>query len=732
MPKQITTKEKRFNAFNGVFVPTFLSIIGVVLFLRLGFVVGTAGIIATIGIILLSATVTVATALSLSSITTNLKIEAGGAYSIIKKTLGLEVGGSVGIPLVLAQIFSVVFYIFGFAEAWTYIFPNHPFHLVAYTVLIALLTLNIISVSIAIRAQMIVFGLIVVTIIGMFMGGGSWWTNIGHAHYITTDSISSFWWLFALFFPAMTGLQAGIGLSGELKDPKRQIGKGVLWAIGLTTLIYIAVAFWLGTVATQAELIENNLIMVDKAIYGPLILAGILAATFSSGLTTFVAAPRLINAMSQSKILPFSHLFIKESKKGEPYVAIIFSTSIIFIALTIGSLDTIAPLLTMFFLITYALLNISVFIEQSLGMVSFRPRIRIPKFVAFYGFVASIIFMFVINPIAGFIATFFLIGVYAWLIRRNLKADEGDLRSGLFITLAEWAARKIITLPESTTHTWKPNILVPVVLTRTLLGNFPLIKALAYPTGTMTVLGVKLTDEEKVPDADNLTVKEIKEELIELPDMVNKFSNEGIFTSSTIIETDNYTNGIIISLEAIGGQVFHPNIIFLPFKSDRISKTNLEKIFEKAIAQNTGLVLFHKDQEAGMGSEKDIHVWISPKALKQGTREQRKFDLAMLLAYQLYRNWSGKITLWMCTTPKKSTKARSYLQKLVYEARFPQSTKINITTKPLDKAVSKAPQGDIHIVSVTKDSLDLIHTLPVEKNKSFLFVADSSNEDILA
>jgi amino acid transporter len=730
--KQKTRRQKKFNAFNGVFVPTFLSIIGVVLFLRLGFVVGNAGIIPTILIILLSATVTVATALSLSSITTNLKIEAGGAYPIIKKTLGLEVGGSVGIPLALAQIFSVVFYIFGFAEAWTFIFPGHPFLLVVYIVLGSLLLLNIISVKIAIRAQMLVFGLIVVSLVVLFMGGGDWWNNFGSAHLITDDAWPSFWWLFALFFPAMTGLQAGIGLSGELTDPKRQIGKGVLWAIGLTTLIYIAVAFWLGVVATNQELLNNNLIMVDKAFYGPIILAGILAATFSSGLTTFVASPRLMNAMSKSKILPLSNLFEKETKKGEPYIAILFTTFVILIALTLGSLNSIAPLLTMFFLITYALINISVFIEQSLGMVSFRPRIKVPKFVALYGFVASIVFMFVINTIAGLIAFIFLIAVYAWLVKRKLEAKEGDLRSGLFVTLAEWAAKKIIKLPESTKHTWKPNILVPVVLTRTLLGNFPLIKAIGYPTGTMTVLGIKLEEKKKVPDADNLTTKEIKEELRELPEMVKKFSKEGLFTSYSIVETHEYSKAVILSVEAISSQVFHPNILFLPFKSDRMSETHLEKIFDKCLEQKIGVVLFHRDKEAGLGSEKDIHVWISPKVIKEEFRDDRKFDLGMLLAYQLYRNWSGKLNLWMCVDEKDTDKARYYLQKLIYEARFPNETNINISTKPLESTVNQAPQGDIHIVAVSKEDIKLIQDLPKNKNKSFLFVADSTNEDVLA
>ena len=120
MKKVVKLKERKesskFGAFNGVFIPTFLSIIGVILFLRLGFIVGSAGILPTMGIILLAVSVTFATGLSLSSITTNIRIGSGGAYSIISKTLGLEIGGSVGIPLFFAQIFSVTLYLFGFME----------------------------------------------------------------------------------------------------------------------------------------------------------------------------------------------------------------------------------------------------------------------------------------------------------------------------------------------------------------------------------------------------------------------------------------------------------------------------------------------------------------------------------------------------------------------------------------------------------------------------------------
>src|SRR6056297_3344137 len=144
---------KKYGAFNGVFVPTFLTIMGVILFLRLGTIVGSEGILGSILIIILAISISIATGLALSSIVTNIKVGSGGAYSIISKTLGMEVGGSAGIPLYLAQILSIALYIFGFSEAWSFIFPQHPTVLVLIATFALLFLLTFISTKIAMRTQ---------------------------------------------------------------------------------------------------------------------------------------------------------------------------------------------------------------------------------------------------------------------------------------------------------------------------------------------------------------------------------------------------------------------------------------------------------------------------------------------------------------------------------------------------------------------------------------------------
>lgn len=723
------TGSRSFGMFAGVFVPTFLSIVGVILYLRLGYIVGSAGVFGTLFIILLAVSITFSTALSLSSITTTIRIGSGGAYSIISKTLGLEVGGSVGIPLYLAQTFSVALYILGFAETWAYIFPNHPLVLVALLAFLALASLTVVNTKMAVRAQVLVFVLVVISLISIFAAG-----NMEDFLYVPlVDNLpeTSFWTLFAIFFPAVTGLMAGIGLSGELTDPKKQIPKGVLSALAITFVIYVVMTLWLGNNADPASLVENKLILAELAAFKPVVLAGILAATFSSALTTLVAAPRVLHALSQNSVFPFSQKLSEKTASGEPRNATIVTSVIIFFSLLIGSLDAIAQILTMFFLITYAVINVVVFIEQSLGLVSFRPTFNIPKLVPLYGAVGSVVIMFLINALAGLLAMVFLFTTYLILVKSKLEPKEGDVRSGLFLAISEWAAKKALTL-ESSKHTWKPHILLPVIKTRTLIGNFPLIKSISYPNGSLTVLGINLKGSRQNPEDENITGDEMENELNELPYYVQKFGQEGIFTSSSIVSVYDYTNGVTVSLEAIEGQVFHPNILFLPFNPNRLPQNSLEKIFETASRHQVGVVLFDRNEEMGLGSEEDIHVWIPPEVTKRDFYSERKFDLSLLIAYTLQRNWAGNISLWMCVDEKDRDNANYYLHKLIYEARFPSSTSIHVVTENFKQALTKAPQGDLHIIPVNEDQIDRILDVAKIGGKSFLFVSDSGQEDVLA
>jgi len=727
----ITSNIPKFGTFSGVFLPTFLSIIGVILFLRLGVIVGTVGVFGTLLIIVLAASVTFSTGLSLSCITSNIRIGDGGVYSIITKALGLEVGGSVGIPLLLAQVLSISLYIFGFSEAWTYLFPDHPALAVVMVTFAVLAVLVFISTRLAIKMQTLVFLIIIAALISIFSTG----FGTGEITVQMADSSSkdSFWPMFALFFPAVTGLMAGIGMSGELNNPKKQIPKGVITALLMTTIIYVVVAIWFGYSATASELLADKTIVIKLAMSGHIVLLGILASTFSSALSTFMAAPRLLFSMGVNSILPGSSWFAKRGASGIPQRAVILIAILIFFSLLVGNLDAIAPILTVFFLITYIMINIVVFMEQSMGLVSFRPTLKINKVIPLYGAIGSIIFIFLISAIAGLVSVMFLFISYFYLIKRHLKSKEGDIRSGLFLNFSEWAAKKILTLPESSKHIWKPNVLVPVTSTDLLLGNFSLIKSIIYPNGTMNVLGFDIQKKTGIPENMTISKKEAKKELKELPDLVTKFGHEGIFTSSSTVAVKDYTNGVCISLEAIEGQFFHPNILFLLFNPRHLQKDSMKRIFRVAKKHKVGVVVLDKNEEVGLGSMEDIHIWLPPETLKKDIYEDKIFDLAMLVGYRLSRNWTGNINLWMCVKKKDEVIAKNHMRKLVYEARFPQSTKIHISTKSFNDTMRSAPHGDIHLVPVSGfRHIAFMRRIARSHTKSFMFILDSSKEDVLA
>ncbi len=730
------TGSRSLGMFVGVFVPTFLTIMGVILFLRLGFIVGAGGVLPALLIIFLATSVTIATGLSLSSITTNIKIGAGGVYSIVSKTLGMEIGGSVGIPLFLAQVFSVALYLFGFTEVWRYIFPDHPKILVVAGAFILILLLTYTSTKWALKAQIFVFAILVASIISVFAGGG-WWTSSMQIPLIGSFEGTDFWKLFALFFPAVTGLMAGIGMSGELTNPKKQIPRGVLTALGVTTVVYMVMVFWFAFSTSPGTLLGNNLAIVELAAFSPLVLAGILASTFSSALTTAVAAPRIMQAMSDNSLLPFSDFLARKTKRGEPKHAIMVTAFLLAIVLLSGGIDAVAPVLTMIFLWAYALINMVVFIEQSMGLVSYRPTFRIPRFVPFYGMVASVVFAFYINLIAGIMAFSLLVLTYLFLVHRNLKQTEGTVRSGLFIAISEWAAKKVISLAESKEHIWKPNFLLPVIDTRNLEGSFPVVKSIAYPDGTLSVLGMNLKSR-KLYKGSKLSEKEMKEDLKMIPGLVKKFSGEGVFTNYSEIKADDFDSAINVSLQAVRGQVFHPNMIFLPIHSMKLDVKGIGKLIRTAKRTDAGVVLFNKDLALGLGSEEDIHVWM-PSILPEDDEGFHDFvrgchfDLALLVAYKIYKNWAGNIHLRMCVEKKQEDAAKAYLRKLVQEARFPPSTDIQVYTDTLNSAMRKVQGGDIHIMPV-KDLSDLRRVMrSTEKiSRTYLFVMDSGLEDVLA
>ena len=714
-----------FGTFSGVFTPTLLTILGVIMYLREGWVVGNAGLLGAWLIILLSFAITSFTALSLASITTNIRIGSGGAFSIISQSLGLEVGGSIGIPLFISQALAVAMYIFGFRAGWLYIFPDHPPLLVDILAFGILFAIGYISAGLAFKVQYLILAIIIGSLISVaaaaFTGSMNqpiqWWGDFPGSLEGGFKGIG-FWAVFAVFFPASTGIMAGANMSGDLENPRKSILVGTLSAIGLSLVVYMLLAWWLAASATTEELMGNYTILIERSAWAPIVLAGLLGATFSSALSSIVGAPRILQALAEHKIMPRSAWLAVRSSSGEPRNAMLFTGALVLAALMLRNLNAIAPLITMFFLVTYAMINVVVLLEQSLRLVSFRPLFRIPRMVSFTGAAGCIFAMFIVNPVFGAVALVVVLLLHAYLVRKHLKAPYGDVRSGLFAALAEWAAKKIESLAGPREKTWKANLLVPVESSDQASRIYRLLRDIAYPKGFVRLLG--------------LTGRRNYDELTEsLPELADRFQNDGVFATWTVVKAATFSENVAAGLEALGGAFFRSNLIFmrLPEKADR--KEEIKRVIRSAKESQLGILLYAGPEEM---TEKTgtVHMIMEKpeKGWKIGT-DLAKSDLAFLISYKLKQNWKSDLILTAALeNEKEREQALEYLKSVVELARVPNAEcrASHGDWKNLD---SEKPTVTIYSMNTDTD-LSYIESQIEKAGTPCLFALDSGLENAFA
>ncbi len=716
---------RKFGTFDGVFMPTLLTILGAVMYLRTGWVVGNAGLGGGLLIILLANLITICTALSISSVVTNIRVEAGGPFSIISQSLGLEVGGSVSVPFYLAQAISVAFYIFAFSEGWLRIFPTHPPAVVVFTAFGLCFAIAFVSVNLAAQVRYPILFIITISLISIFMGSFPGFGGFTQTPAIWGDfSKGGFWEIFAVFFPAVTGVLAGVNMSGTLKEPRKSIVKGTITGVIVSLLVYLGLAYWVSLVATPAELVTNLTIMVDRAAYGPAVLIGILAATFSAALNSLVGAPRVLQAIAAHNILPRGEIFARQTTAGEPRPAMYLTGGIglatLVFGLVGGGLNAIAPLMTMFFLMVYAVLNGVVMLEQVIGLVSFRPLFKVPRLVPFIGLTGSLFAMFLIDPSFSLVAVVVIILLYAYLSRRRLQTPWSDVRSGLFVTLAEWAAMRVINLPTSQERAWRPSLLVAVQSPQSLRGSYRFLKAITYPRGSVHVLGLYAGGN--------------KERVAGLESFVPAFANDKIFARIALLEVKDFALGLQTGLEALRGAFFHPNILFMPITPE-VDQATLQFILDRTVENEMGALLFAKHPETSLGREQVINVWLRDQspAWEVGLR-LGNIDLSLLLAYQLVRNWQGQMNLiTIVADPDEQANGEKFLADLINFGRMPRNTRPIVEIGSLDECLPRSPEADLNIFGL-QQRVDLAFTerMVTATNASCIFVRDSGHESALA
>jgi len=708
--KSLLTPEsgiKKFGTFGGVFTPDVLTILGVIMYLRLGWVVGNAGLLGAIGIIVLAKLITIATGLSMSSITTNIKIGAGGAYSIISKSLGLEAGGSIGIPFYFAQTFSAALYIIGFTEGWIRIFPDHDPMTISIIIWGLLLVISYLSTAFAIKVQYIILAIIAISILSFLFTSAD---PVQKVELIGKFEDADFWKVFAIFFPAVTGIMAGANLSGDLKEPRKSIPMGTLSSIGVTMIIYITLAVFAAYFISPAELRSNQMVMVDKAFIGELVLMGILAATFSSALGSIIGAPRILQALAENKSIPGHKFFAVKTASNEPRNAVVFTGGVIFIALVMGNLDALASLITLFFLITYGTLNLVVFLQQSMKIISFRPMFKVPRFVSFGGALGCIFVMLLIDPVFSIIAFILIISIYIWLTRKGLKAEWGDIRGGMFVVLAEYASRIAQKFPRHQVA-WKPDLLLPIEDPKLWHGSLLFIKNIVSPSGSIYAFTVRDTEVEKT--------------IVELDELLLPLRKQKIMVNSTVIEDQRFVHGSKLVIQTLRGGALRPNTLFLTLGSSDKSDNEMRELMFNSVKYELGVVVLRQHPRMAFGMQKTINLWLRDKS--------PNWHLAVLMALQLQLNWEGKINLvTVCETIEEESNMYQFLERLSDQTRLPSMTEFHVICGNFFEAVKSAPRADINIFGLAEDpDFSFIRKIGELSLSSCLFVKDSGKESAI-
>jgi amino acid transporter len=697
----------KLGTFGGVFTPDVLTILGVIMYLRLGWVVGNAGLLGAIAIILLAKSITICTGLSMSSITTNIKIGPGGAYSIISKSLGLEAGGSIGIPFYVSQSLSAALYIAGFTEGWRYLFPDHSAVIVSIAAWVILIFISYTSTIFAIRIQYIILAIIGLSIGAFFLSP----VEASESRKLIGNFESeNFWGVFAIFFPAVTGIMAGANLSGDLKNPRKAIPLGTMSAIGVTLIIYIALAAGFYYLAEPTELINNQMVMMDKAIWGPLVLIGLLAATFSSALGSMVGSPRILQALAEQNTIPFSRFFKKKSNGNEPRNAVAFTGIFIITALMLGEFNSLASLITMFFLITYGILNAVVFIQQSMQIISFRPTFKIPRFVPLIGALGSLGIMFLINPVFSIIAFVTIIVLYIYLTRQGLHSNWGDLRGGMFLALAEQASRIAAKFPKHFIA-WKPDILIPIDNPKEWGGPLLFIKNITYPSGSIFAFSIQ--DEQ------------IAETEMSLNELMDPLKDGKILVNSTVIEDHDFLHGVKLVIQTLQGGAFRPNTLFLTLGNNEKKDENIRFLVKTASEKDLGVLILRQHSRVAFGMQKDINIWLRDKS--------PNWHLAILIALQLQLNWEGKINLvTVAQDESEELRLRDFLNKLGNQTRLPSMTEFHVLRGSFTEALQNAPRADVNIFGLSEElHFDMMRESSELSKASCLYVRDSGKESAL-
>ncbi|BBO83638.1 Na-K-Cl cotransporter [Desulfosarcina ovata subsp. sediminis] len=692
------------GTFAGVFTPSVLTILGIILFLRLGYVMGSAGLARGLIIIALANAISVITSISLSAVATNLKVRGGGDYYLISRTLGLEFGGSIGLVLFLAQSVSIAFYCIGFAEAIAAFLPQaHPatVQLIAAGAVAFLFIFAWQGADWATRFQFVVMALLVAALLSFVIGGVRHWDSaILAANWATPGDGAPFWVLFAIFFPAVTGFTQGVSMSGDLADPGKSIPLGTFLAVGLSIAVYFGVAILFAASMPNAILAMDYGAMKRISAVGFFIDAGVIAATLSSAMASFMGAPRILQSLAADRIFAVLTPFAAVSQpSGNPRRGVLLSAGIAFATIALGQLNLVAGIVSMFFLISYGLLNYATYFEARTQSPSFRPRFKwFSPPLSLLGCVICLGAMLAIDPKSGAAAIALLFAVHQYLQRTAGPARWADSARSHHL---QQVRGHLLAAAEDPAHArdWRPQLLV---FTHDSPKQAAILSFAAWIEG-----GSGFTEAVQIVEGEGPAARKAREAAHRNLTEAIVRGRHPMFPLTVSAADPAQAMGVLIQSSGIGP--LRPNTVVVNWMDDSakaisgIDAYNYVRNLRLIFRQGKNLVLLHTDQES----------W---QRLENRSREDRRIDiwwqgdatsrLMLLLAHLMTRNESWNKTALRVLTQGDGASVeaeRETLKKTLEEIRIDAGVEIvddveaaTIVNRSADAAFVFLPMKFVH------------------------------------
>jgi len=698
-----------------VFLASVSTILGAILFLRFGYAVGHTGMLGALTIVLIGHLVTLPTALAVSEIATNRRVEGGGAYYIISRSFGRTIGASIGISLYFSQAISVAFYMIAFAEAfrplagylqaWTHLPFDVRLIAVPGTAILCLLVVAR-GANIGVKALWGIAAVIFVSLAMFFAGSPIEGTDPSNlALFEGVAGSDPFWLVFAIVFPAFTGMVAGVGLSGDLRDPRRAIPLGTLAATLTGLLVYVGTVVKLTFSAPAEVLATEPLVMSQIAVWGPIIPIGLACATLSSALGSILVAPRTLQALAGDAVTPSEgvnrFLAAGVGQSNEPRNAALITTLLAVATAGIGSIDFVARIVSMFFMVTYGSLCAISFLEHFAARPSYRPTFRSKWYLSLLGAVLCLLLMFQMDPGYALLAIVLMVGIYLGL--RSGSDGQNDLAEIFRGVMTQTTRHFQIQLQRSSAgrreSDWRPNLIMVGERTFERAAPLQLLSWLCRRQGFGTYLHLL---RGRLDASTYLECEKNAPRLVELTE-----ARDSAVVVDTLVSPSLRTAlAQAFQMPSITGRRFNSTMLEFHLGDDELWFDEMIDGCELAWESRTSpLLVRHGDRF--FGSRRKLHLWIT----------WRDFDnapLMILLAYILLGHpaWRHAELLIHAAFPEGDAgEASARLVELIRQGRLPISVR-SLRIIPTDDAVEyerlveeRSSEADLVVMGFQRERL---------------------------